>query len=54
MNQLTSQQLLNYSISLYLRKPVYYIRLKSQDSIYSLSLRTKHKKTALSKLQMVK
>lgn len=54
MNQLTSQRLLNYSVSLYLRKPVYYIRLKSQDSIYSLSLRTKHKKTALSKLQMVK
>lgn len=54
MIQLTSQQLLNYSVSLYLRKPVYYIRLKSQDSIYSLSLRTKHKKTALSKLQMVK
>lgn len=54
MNQLTSQKLLNYSVSLYLRKPVYYIRLKSQNLIYSLSLRTKHKKTALSKLLMVK
>lgn len=45
---------LNYSVSLYLRKPVYYIRLKSEHAIYSLSLKTKHKRTAFSKLQMIK